>query len=303
MQLFKYTKVEYAIDILEKERLYLSTPKSFNDPFDCFVSADDSEMEKASELASEFYSFKDSYDFYLRNKPVIFDEGVNKILERGKNLETTLKIYPFYTKWNEFNKYIKGPQSSYDNRIINKKIVMRRYLNDFQNTHLICCFSKRPDSILMWSHYADKHEGVCIEFDVDPTEKDIVDVIYKKDKVEFKIFKVISHILALEFLNMPYNASNQKFNLEVMEPLFTKSIDWQYEQEVRYILPARFNNRVFKDNNNSYIKSPVIKSVIIGCRADMNSDKIKRIIELANEKGVAVKYAQPDDHKFELNIK
>jgi hypothetical protein len=29
----------------------------------------------------------------------------------------------------------------------------------------IACFSERPDSIVMWSHYANGHRGFCLEFD------------------------------------------------------------------------------------------------------------------------------------------
>ncbi len=29
----------------------------------------------------------------------------------------------------------------------------------------ICCFTKNATSNLMWSHYADSHRGVCLEFD------------------------------------------------------------------------------------------------------------------------------------------
>ena len=303
MYLYKFTKAEYAIDILENERLFLSTPNSFNDPFDCFVSADDSEIRKASDLITEFYDFKELYDYYLTSGFDVNDERARRIIERGRNLKTTLNLYPFYTKWNEFYKYNIYPESIISKRASNKVALVKKYLSDFQKTHLICCFSKRNDSILMWSHYANKHTGVCFEFDINSTEKDMVEVNYKNEKVEFKILSVISHILALEFLNKPYDSSNQKFNNEVMEPLYTKSIDWAYEQEVRYILPLRFSNRVFEDKNNCYIKAPNIKSIIIGCRANKNDEIIKTIIKLANEKGIKVKYAQVDDHQFALNIR
>jgi Protein of unknown function (DUF2971) len=30
----------------------------------------------------------------------------------------------------------------------------------------IYCLTPDPTSILMWSHYADHHRGICLEFDV-----------------------------------------------------------------------------------------------------------------------------------------
>src|SRR6516165_6791682 len=32
--------------------------------------------------------------------------------------------------------------------------------------HSALCFSKSWNNILMWSHYADKHRGICLGFDV-----------------------------------------------------------------------------------------------------------------------------------------
>lgn len=29
----------------------------------------------------------------------------------------------------------------------------------------VCCFSKKKNDILMWSHYSEKHTGACIGFD------------------------------------------------------------------------------------------------------------------------------------------
>ena len=31
--------------------------------------------------------------------------------------------------------------------------------------HGVCCFSEHPNNILMWSHYAKNHQGICLGFD------------------------------------------------------------------------------------------------------------------------------------------
>ena len=45
----------------------------------------------------------------------------------------------------------------------------KEYLYQNQSKHItnmgVFCLSERCDSILMWSHYADCHKGVCIGFD------------------------------------------------------------------------------------------------------------------------------------------
>lgn len=45
-------------------------------------------------------------------------------------------------------------------------------LEQFRNPTLtadkgITCFSETNDNILMWSHYSNKHEGICLGFDID----------------------------------------------------------------------------------------------------------------------------------------
>lgn len=39
-------------------------------------------------------------------------------------------------------------------------------LSEHLNTFGICCLSKTCTSDLMWTHYADNHRGVCLEFDL-----------------------------------------------------------------------------------------------------------------------------------------
>lgn len=45
------------------------------------------------------------------------------------------------------------------------KKTLKKIILELEDLPRISCFSKRYDSILMWSHYASSHEGVCIEFD------------------------------------------------------------------------------------------------------------------------------------------
>lgn len=53
-------------------------------------------------------------------------------------------------------------------------------VDDVMNTHGICCFSEKSSDILMWSHYADCHKGICLEFDV---KKDSIFFNYAKNVI------------------------------------------------------------------------------------------------------------------------
>ena len=69
----------------------------------------------------------------------------------------------------------------------------------------------------MYSHYADSHQGICLEFNL---EEDNIfnpeEVRYVKDfpHLEFGLSHEITHALAVALIS-------------------TKSIDWAYEKEYR----------------------------------------------------------------------
>lgn len=97
-----------------------------------------------------------------------------------------------------------------------------RYLDEnVRNTWGYLSFSKSWDSPLMWSHYADRHRGVCLEFDGTSGSKPFFDVQYSKKR----IFKGITIEGFSEFVS--------KDNM--VELLGTKAKGWEYEQEVRYM--------------------------------------------------------------------
>ena len=73
----------------------------------------------------------------------------------------------------------------------------------------LLCFSLDWHNPLLWSHYADRHRGIALGFDVD--EQTLKPVSYTKTRPVLK-----------------------KIDSEVANwLLFTKYLDWSYEQEVR----------------------------------------------------------------------
>jgi hypothetical protein len=81
----------------------------------------------------------------------------------------------------------------------------------------VLCFSTSWHSPLMWSHYADKHRGVCLGFDV-PDEM-FHPVRYDAERLAASLERWIVQGLDTEVL--------------MERLLFTKFHDWKYEREVR----------------------------------------------------------------------
>jgi Protein of unknown function (DUF2971) len=86
-----------------------------------------------------------------------------------------------------------------------------RLLHDLRVAYkyAITCFSTDHKSHLMWSHYANHHKGVCIEYDITGMLNDIHPCLYTN-----------------EFGNFDW--TNGASSL-------VKSISWEYEHEWRYI--------------------------------------------------------------------
>jgi hypothetical protein len=81
----------------------------------------------------------------------------------------------------------------------------------------IFCASTKPDDILMWSHYADSHRGICLEFD------GTLAFMAHAQKVKYSRERVPIN---------PYVDSREA----MMEKAFlTKSEHWSYESEWRLI--------------------------------------------------------------------
>jgi hypothetical protein len=92
-------------------------------------------------------------------------------------------------------------------------------------TTIIYCLSEKNDEILIWSHYADGHKGVCLEFDA------------------FSDAAFSEMILFGDALKVYYSDTRPTINLldigdkpeEYKNAFLTKSTHWGYEQEWRII--------------------------------------------------------------------
>lgn len=143
----------------------------------------------------------------------------------------------------------------------------------------VCCFSKVPDQVLMWSHYAQKHRGVCFGFNIQPIRK----------KEDFVVFDV-NYVDAVTSAN--FFTEREKI---LRHWALTKSTAWAYEQEVRAIIRDTKFQRYIK------FDKACLKEVFFGCAtppADVN-----RINTLLAEHGftnLVKKQLQIDQETFGL---
>lgn len=88
----------------------------------------------------------------------------------------------------------------------------------FQKKIFVACFSERNDSVLMWSHYAEQHTGLCVGYKL----RDLIE--------KYNCFPVI-YSNKMPQINDLNNIDKGELYLSVL----TKGEDWSYEQEWRII--------------------------------------------------------------------
>lgn len=158
---------------------------------------------------------------------------------------------------------ISGPlQKEYSKYITNKAI---------------CCFSKRMDSILMWSHYANNHTGFCVGFDEDrlPENPLIFDVIYTDVFPDFNTSKIKTQT------KIPGKVRLK----ETIPPLITKYCDWSYEDEVRLILELDPDKHPEETWDGKFLKIPpdAATKIYLGCMMSHGDRNILKELSLTKK--------------------
>ena len=105
------------------------------------------------------------------------------------------------------------------------------------SVHGILCFSKRWNNPPQWAHYADKHKGLCLGFDIpdnslfkvryqdNPLPADELDVLKASADAQIEIVSPRST------KRNGQNRNNIPFGLKI---LTTKFSHWHYEEEYRF---------------------------------------------------------------------
>jgi hypothetical protein len=109
-------------------------------------------------------------------------------------------------------------------RSVDVREQLARWRDNFDATYGFICLCEHDWSPVMWAHYADRHRGVCYRFDVS-TEL-LWKVHYFKKPRSFGDVRRFSPLRRLKSL------------------ISTKSLEWRYEREHRYVVSLRDEMRV-----------------------------------------------------------
>ena len=132
LKLYKYEPFnKYSLSNLKNQQVYFSRPNTFNDPFDCSVNCNFEDLSNT-----------DLIKLHRR----YFDLCPDKV--------------QFSTK------YGSTPNSAFRQFMTATiKVAFEHHKNEILFNRGVSCFSETNSEILMWSHYANSHQGFCLEFD------------------------------------------------------------------------------------------------------------------------------------------
>jgi len=239
---------ENTLNILHNHCLWASKPEHFNDPFD------DGNLKIAKDVTEQDY------------------------------LEATCRKYGKSDQWpSDVVQYVSenldadGNFTSIGRDRVNKAI--QELIEKNRNSGVVC-LSEVCDSILMWSHYAQKHMGICFEFI--RAEDNALGDEEKCSPVRYD-----RHYPQIDLGRMFINQDGETIRLMMK----TKSWEWAYEKEWRLITDY---------GDNEYPLPGPISRVILGIRIENN---FKSCIEkLCKDRGIPCVQARKADREFRIEV-
>lgn len=131
-----------------------------------------------------------------------------------KYLGSHLKGEVYVSAWREFNDPMEGffiYIARHDTQHIVEAVVGQK------SEYRVCCFFKTYKEFLLWSYYANKHKGVCLEYNIqEPPPECMLEAVQ------------YSHTL-------PQLDTTASVDEQVKRFLLTKMDPWRHEQEVRLL--------------------------------------------------------------------
>jgi Protein of unknown function (DUF2971) len=116
--------------------------------------------------------------------------------------------------------------STTDEEIFPAAYIEQVLRSHFDSSYGALCFSKKWSNPLLWSHYSDKHKGICLGFEVADGEW-IQQPVYVDVQQEAPASVIVDALLT---------GNEQAPQETITRMLLTKCKAWDYEDEVRMIL-------------------------------------------------------------------
>ncbi len=321
-KLYKYINTTDAIKILESNTIVYNNPLNFNDPFDSKIYIDEKQYKKAMNLIVNYVYDREYKKFIYAIYPKLATKKDRALIKSNfltykvyeKNAEMTKEYIPIKVKKNidraalicqKLGKLSQTQQEELDKlnekTMYYKEIISKEFKTELRNVVskiIVTCFSKKNNEILMWSHYADGHKGVCIEFEFEK-HQDFFEVVYNKKRKKLNLKELLYRIFYM--MNQNEQTPDEALIKLLSFPFVVKSKDWNYEEEVRCI--KSLNEGLKELSKGKYLCSieGKINRIYLGC--NISKENEDAIGDLCKVKGIEVlKTKISETSEYELLI-
>ncbi len=279
-------KVNYSVQALKNNTVFMQEPKEFDDPYDSDINLDYFTYERLRLIeycnrcqidvqknlstqeignlfvGSLFKYFQETGGFngvVTKQSKNRIEEQANEILQKNLLIELSKD-----DNWGRAVKKII--QSDYE-----------EYCKKLKNIFRTSCFTTTPYSQLMWSGYANCHKGFCVEYTLQPNEE-------KYRELYANLFPMIYCKVRPDMTERLVKMQDKEPTMELVWDIYfhgalRKSIDWAYQNEWRLLIPMQCKNT--EDYN---IKFFPITKVFLG--NTMPNEERKEIIEICKERNI-----------------
>jgi len=264
--LYKFLTVETAKLVLQNGTLRWSRPGIFNDPFDTqldlYMPPADEEFRQ--EVARRYWDTVCNWGPTDLRNPL------------GKAIAATRGAIPILS----FAEFEAAHRPTIDQMLAEgdeKVAELHRDFREFFANTKILCLTSRLDSVQMWSHYAQSHTGVALEFRSLPSFADSPWRAGKPVRYSQEMPLLLSRDQFIDFLA----GRSHIEQAEVMDTMiYTKGVEWTNENE------WRISTGSGRDPNADVEYVPFnpweLASVIIGIRTQ--EDDRRAIVDLVRER-------------------
>lgn len=246
---YKYCGV-HGVAILKNLELKITPPNQFNDPF---------EFTPRMLCSNPLRRTRD----ILKNKTY-----VEKMYRDGVLAGKIQGSYGEFRKHIKLNRNVIALDMSQS--LPKAAADTQRHCLDLASKRFgVLCMSNRRDSILMWGHYSNKHQGLVIGFDVSndvfqsPNGRSLRPVNYVRERIVF---------------DATWKESSAEVREYEQKMVFSKNEDWRYEGELRQLFELpKLKQKLLDDGTLGYflpIPAAAVLSVTLGTKCSAELEKI-----------------------------
>ena len=135
-------------------------------------------------------------------------------------------------------------------------------------TRGILCFSEDWHNPVMWSHYAEKHKGLCLEFEI--SDELLAKITYSQSRLKREL---------KDLFDSQSNVQESAMN----RILTTKFAHWKYERERRFFMgldTADSDGHYYAD----FSEQIKLVGIIVGPRSSVTRTELNDVLEFAQIK-------------------